>query len=42
MLLGELAKQVEIYSFAEQTPSMNDIFLKVVGGQDLEIADYGK
>lgn len=42
LLLGELAKQVEIYSFAEQTPSMNDIFLKVVGGQDLEITDYGK
>ena len=41
-LIGALAEQVEIFSFEEQTPSMNDIFLKVVGGQEQENTEYGK
>ncbi len=33
-LVAELSRQVEIRSFAEQLPSMNDIFLRVVGNSD--------
>lgn len=32
-LLAGLARQVEVQSFAELLPSMNDIFLRVVGGE---------
>lgn len=35
-LIAGLAQQVEIRSFEEQLPSMNDIFLKVVGEQQVE------
>ena len=37
-LVTHLASQVEIRSFAEQVPSMNDIFLKVIG-KDSKWAD---
>ena len=30
-LVKQLCEQVEVHSFAEQMPSMNDIFLKVIG-----------
>ncbi len=33
-LVATLSQQVEIRSFAEQLPSMNDIFLRVVGSSD--------
>ena len=33
-LVAALSQQVEIRSFAEQLPSMNDIFLRVVGSSD--------
>ncbi len=33
-LVAMLSQQVEIRSFAEQLPSMNDIFLRVVGSSD--------
>lgn len=35
-LIAGLARQVEIRSFEEQLPSMNDIFLKVVGEQQVK------
>ena len=41
-LVRALAEQVEIYSFEEQIPSMNDIFLKVVGSQETESIENGK
>lgn len=30
-VVKQLCEKVDILSFAEQTPSMNDIFLKVIG-----------
>jgi len=31
-LLSHLISQVEIHSFQENIPTMNDIFIKLVGG----------